>query len=90
LAKRLLGRSLPEVRRFGPEFLLLDEPTANLDFQIARKIEELLIELKARYQIIIVSHSLSQARRLADQLLVIKNGSLISTLFPAEFHQPEI
>jgi phosphate transport system ATP-binding protein len=73
-----------------PEFLLLDEPTANLDFRIAKKIEELLIELKQHYQIIVVSHSLSQARRLADQLLILKNGSLISTLSPAEFNQPEI
>ena len=32
----------------------------------------------------------SMARRLADQLLVLKNGSVISTLSPAEFNQPEI
>ena len=73
-----------------PEFLLLDEPTANLDFRISKKIEELLIELKQQYQVIVVSHSLSQARRLADQLLILKNGSLISTLSPVEFNQPEI
>ena len=74
-----------------PEFLLLDEPTANLDFRISQRIEELLVELKAQYQIIVVSHSLSQARRLADQLLVLKNGSLMSTRSPApDFHEPEI
>ncbi|WP_449245709.1 phosphate ABC transporter ATP-binding protein [Desulfobacca acetoxidans] len=72
-----------------PEFLLLDEPTANLDFRIAQKIEELLLEFKTRCQIVAVSHSLNQARRLADQLLVLKNGSLMSTLSPAEFQQPE-
>jgi hypothetical protein len=33
---------------------------------------------------------MSQARRLTDQLLVLKNGSLIRTLLPAEFQQPEI
>ncbi len=81
---------LARVLALSPEFLLLDEPTANLDFRIAKKIEELLIELKQQYQVIVVSHSLSQAYRLADQLLILKNGSLISTLSPAEFNQPEI
>jgi len=81
---------LARVLAMEPEFLLLDEPTANLDFRISQKIEELLIELKQHFQIIIVSHSLSQARRLADQLLILKDGSLISTLSPAEFNQPVI
>ena len=81
---------LARVLALEPEILLLDEPTANLDFRISQQIEELLLELKHHYQVIIVSHSLSQARRLADQLLVLKNGSLINTLSPAEFNQPEI
>lgn len=81
---------LARVLALEPEFLLLDEPTANLDFRISQKIEELLVNLKQRCQVIVVSHSLSQARRLADQLLILKNGSLISTLAPSEFNQPEI
>ncbi len=81
---------LARVLALEPEFLLLDEPTANLDFRIAQKIEELLVELKQHYQVIVVSHSLSQARRLADQLPVLKEGSLINILSPAEFHQPQI
>ena len=51
---------LARVLALEPEFLLLDEPTANLDFLISHKIEELLLELKQQYQIIAVSHSLSQ------------------------------
>jgi phosphate transport system ATP-binding protein len=81
---------LARVLALEPELLLLDEPTANLDFLISQKIEELLLDLKTKYQIIVVSHSLSQARRLADQLLILKDGSLISTLSPAEFNHPEI
>lgn len=73
-----------------PEFLLLDEPTANLDFRTAQDIEGLLLSLKERCQILVVSHSLTQARRLAEQLAVLKNGELSHLLTPAEFQQPEV
>ena len=63
-----------------PSYLLLDEPTANLDFRSAAKIEELLHRLKARYAIVAVSHSLSQARRLADQVGVLREGSIVELL----------
>ena len=56
--------------------LLLDEPTASLDFRASRKIEELLLTLKEQYPILAVSHSLSQARRLGDEILVMKEGRL--------------
>ena len=67
-----------------PEILLLDEPSASLDFQAARRIEELLRELKNRYTMIVVSHSLGQARRLADRLFIIRDGELVRTLAPDE------
>lgn len=63
-----------------PSYLLLDEPTANLDFRSSAKIEELLIRLKERYTIVAVSHSLSQARRLADQVVILCEGSLAQVL----------
>ncbi len=59
-----------------PEILLLDEPTASLDFQSAKKIEELILELKAKYSILVVSHSLAQARRLSDYLFVFSQGRI--------------
>jgi phosphate transport system ATP-binding protein len=59
-----------------PAMLLLDEPTASLDFRASRKIEELLLTLKEQYPILAVSHSLSQARRLGDEILVMKEGRL--------------
>lgn len=63
-----------------PEILLLDEPTASLDFKAAQRIEDLLIELKSRYTLLVVSHSLSQAQRLAESLLVLHDGGRIEAL----------
>lgn len=65
---------------FRPEILLLDEPTASLDFKAAQRIEDLLIELKSRYTLVIVSHSLSQAQRLAESLFVLHHGGRIEAL----------
>jgi phosphate transport system ATP-binding protein len=57
-----------------PEILLLDEPTASVDYASSRNIEELLLKLKERYTVVVVSHSLSQARRLADSALLFRDG----------------
>ncbi len=59
-----------------PRILLLDEPTASLDFRATRKIEELLKNLKEHYTILAVSHSLSQTRRLADKVYVLREGRM--------------
>lgn len=72
-----------------PEFLLLDEPTASLDFQASAKIEELLLRLKDRYTIVAVSHSLSQAGRLADRIVVINQGTVVGTFEPEDFRGRE-
>jgi phosphate transport system ATP-binding protein len=50
-----------------PEVLLMDEPCSALDPIATRKIEELMLELKTRYTIAIVTHNLQQAQRVADQ-----------------------
>lgn len=49
-----------------PEVLLLDEPCSALDPIATQKIEELLVELKAQYSILIVTHNLQQAARISD------------------------
>jgi len=54
-----------------PDVLLLDEPTSYLDPKSTRKIEDVLLGLKGSMTIVIVTHSLSQARRIADYLLVV-------------------
>jgi phosphate transport system ATP-binding protein len=49
-----------------PEVLLMDEPCSALDPIATRKIEELMLDLKDRYTIAIVTHNLQQAQRVAD------------------------
>ncbi len=49
-----------------PEVLLMDEPCSALDPIATRRIEELMLELKERYTIAIVTHNLQQAQRVAD------------------------
>ena len=50
-----------------PEVLLMDEPCSALDPIATRKIEELMMELKKRFTIAIVTHNLQQAQRVADK-----------------------
>lgn len=63
-----------------PKILLLDEPTASLDILASKRIEALLRTLSEKYTIIMVSHSLSQACRLADRLFLFDGGRLMQTL----------
>ena len=60
-----------------PEVLLLDEPTSGLDPISTAKVEESLFELKQRYTIIIVPHSIQQAARVADHAAFFLMGELI-------------
>ena len=101
-AERLSGGQqqrlcLARLLALQPAVLLLDEPTASLDVHASRGIEELLQELAAKYTIIMVSHELRQARRLADQVLVcdagkitgvFANGAQLTEDALADFMQP--
>jgi len=60
-----------------PEILLCDESTASLDPISARGIETLLCELKGRYTLVVVTHDIDQARRLADYVLFLWLGELV-------------
>ena len=59
-----------------PEILLLDEPCSALDVKSTQIIEELLQKLKETYTIVIVTHNLFQARRIADDCIFMLNGEL--------------
>ena len=54
-----------------PEVILMDEPTSALDPRSTEAIEELLLRLKAKIGIVIVTHNIAQARRVADQIACV-------------------
>lgn len=60
-----------------PEALLCDEPTAALDPLSAQSVERLFVELKSRYTIVLVTHILRQAKRLADYVVFFYMGELV-------------
>ena len=80
---------LARVLALKPEILLLDEPTASLDRAAAEKVEDLLLSFKGVYSVIMVSHSLAQARKLADHLVVLGEGSVGRTCAASEFQLSE-
>jgi phosphate transport system ATP-binding protein len=60
-----------------PEVILFDEPCASLDPISTRKIEELILELKKDYTIVIVTHNMQQAARVSDYTAFMYLGELI-------------
>ena len=61
----------------GPEVILMDEPCSALDPIATLKIEELIHELKKKYTIVIVTHSMQQASRVSDRTAFFYLGKLI-------------
>jgi phosphate transport system ATP-binding protein len=60
-----------------PEVILMDEPCSALDPIATLKIEELIHELKQRYTIVIVTHNMQQAARVADTTAFMLNGEMV-------------
>jgi phosphate transport system ATP-binding protein len=60
-----------------PDIILMDEPCSALDPLSTLKVEELLLELKQEYTIVIVTHNLAQASRCADKTAFFYLGKLI-------------
>ena len=60
-----------------PEVLLMDEPTSALDPISTSKIEELAMQLKEKYTIVIVTHNMQQAVRISDQTGFFLLGDLV-------------
>lgn len=60
-----------------PKILLMDEPTSALDPIATLKIEELILELKRDYTIILVSHSMQEVTRVGDMTAFFLAGHLI-------------
>lgn len=60
-----------------PSILLMDEPTSALDPIASARIEELITHLKADYTIVVVTHNMQQAMRIADETALLHLGRLI-------------
>lgn len=60
-----------------PDVLLMDEPTSALDPISTAKVEELILQLKENYTIVIVTHNMQQALRIADQTAFFLQGKVI-------------
>lgn len=71
--KLSIARLLP----LKPEVILMDEPCSALDVEATRAIEELMLELRGRYTMIIVTHNMAQARRVSDECIFMLLGEMI-------------
>ena len=60
-----------------PEVILMDEPTSALDPIATHKIEELMDELRQKFTIVIVTHSMNQAKRISDKTAFFWMGELV-------------
>lgn len=60
-----------------PEIILMDEPTSALDPISTAKIEQLIMELKAKYAVVIVTHNMQQAARISDKTAFFLDGELV-------------
>jgi phosphate transport system ATP-binding protein len=60
-----------------PDVLLMDEPASALDPTATARIEELVIELKAHYTIVVVTHNMQQAARISDRTAFMLSGELV-------------
>jgi phosphate transport system ATP-binding protein len=71
--KLCIARLLP----LRPEVILMDEPCSALDVEGTRAIEELMAALRGRYTIVVVTHSMAQARRASDECIFMLLGELV-------------
>ena len=73
-----------------PEYILADEATSALDPQASKTVEDLFVRLRERYSIIMVTHTLRQALRIADHVVFVYMGRVVEQ-GPAEqvFRHPQ-
>lgn len=68
-----------------PEYILGDEATSSLDPISTKKIEEMFLKLKEKYTVILVTHTLRQAKRIADHIIFMYMGKIIESGSTEEF-----
>ncbi|MDO4555442.1 MAG: phosphate ABC transporter ATP-binding protein PstB [Lachnospiraceae bacterium] len=73
-----------------PEVILMDEPTSALDPISTLKIEDLAVELKKKYTIIMVTHNMQQASRISDKTAFFLTGEVVEFNDTSQiFHNPQ-
>ncbi|MGH9195351.1 MAG: ABC transporter ATP-binding protein [Acidimicrobiia bacterium] len=77
LAKAMLNR---------PKLLILDEPTASLDPQVAATVREILFErqLEERFTLLITSHNMNDVDRLCGRVIFVRSGRIVADGAPSE------
>lgn len=68
-----IARLLP----LKPDVILMDEPCSSLDATATSRIEELILSLRGRYTVVIVTHNMAQARRVGDRSAFMMLGELV-------------
>ena len=71
--KLCIARLLP----LKPDVILMDEPCSALDVEGTRAIEELMLDLKEQFTIVVVTHNMAQARRVSDECVFMLLGRVI-------------
>lgn len=73
----------------NPEIVLLDEPTASLDPDVAHEVRQFILAQRKERNIslLITSHNMDEVTELCDRVLVLKNGSIIANNTPVELAQ---
>ncbi len=68
-----------------PEVIMMDEPTSSLDPSAKGRVEELMLSLKDRFTVVLVTHDISQARKVSDYTSLIYNGKIVASGEGGEF-----
>lgn len=72
-----------------PEVILLDEPASALDPGSTAKIEELMVELRRNYTVVLVTHNMQQAARVGNRVVFLYKGDIVETgEAPGLFEKP--
>lgn len=61
----------------NPDVIIMDEPTSSLDPISTLKLEQLIVLLKKKYTIILVTHNIDQAKRVSDNIIFMCNGKIV-------------
>ena len=60
-----------------PQVILMDKPCSSLDPAATKQIEDLIAQLKERYTIVVVTHNMAQAKRIADRVVFMFGGEIV-------------